>query len=86
MPPTVTAYQLGEALLDAVQCNSYPESEAIISADFPPSAFPQALELLSSALEEVKVHTPSTRLRSSHMLTCCIDPPSQVKQAQCARH
>ncbi|KAI4290578.1 MAG: hypothetical protein L6R35_000141 [Caloplaca aegaea] len=60
MPPTVTAYQLGEALLDAVQCNSYPESEAIISADFPPSAFPQALELLSSALEEVK-----TRLRKS---------------------
>ncbi|KAL8975718.1 MAG: hypothetical protein Q9197_000060 [Variospora fuerteventurae] len=60
MPPTVTAYQLGEALLDAVQCSSYPESEAIISADFPPSAFPQALELLSSALEEVK-----TRLRKS---------------------
>ncbi|KAL8991067.1 MAG: hypothetical protein Q9177_000428 [Variospora cf. flavescens] len=60
MPPTVTAYQLGEALLNAVQCNSYPESEAIISADFPPSAFPQALELLSSALEEVK-----TRLRKS---------------------
>ncbi|KAL8961253.1 MAG: hypothetical protein Q9193_002161 [Seirophora villosa] len=60
MPSPVTAYQLGEAILDAVQHSSYPESEDIISADFPPSAFPQALDLLNSAREEVK-----TRVRKS---------------------
>lgn len=70
MPSTVTAYQLGEAILDAVQHSSYPESEDIISADFPPSAFPQALDLLNSAREEVKVPTSSIRSSSTRMLTC----------------
>lgn len=59
MPFSVPAAQLGEAILNAAQNGRYPESEDIISADFPPSAFPQALELLKGAREEVKVLTSS---------------------------
>ncbi|KAI4087119.1 MAG: hypothetical protein LQ344_007014 [Seirophora lacunosa] len=65
MPSTVTAYQLGEAILDAVQHSSYPESEDIISADFPPSAFPQALDLLNSAREEVKARVRKSSKQSA---------------------
>ncbi|KAL8764401.1 MAG: hypothetical protein Q9184_000106 [Pyrenodesmia sp. 2 TL-2023] len=55
MPPSVPARQLGEAILNAAQNGTYPDSEDIISANFPPSAFPQALELLKGAREEVKI-------------------------------
>ncbi|KAI4208369.1 MAG: hypothetical protein LQ348_000220 [Seirophora lacunosa] len=65
MPSTVTAYQLGEAILDAVQHSSYPESEDIISADFPPSAFPQALDLLNTAREEVKARVRKSSKQSA---------------------
>lgn len=59
MPSSATTGQLGEAILNAVQNGTYPESEDIISADFPPTAFPQALELLKGAQDEVKVFTSS---------------------------
>ncbi|KAL8908838.1 MAG: hypothetical protein Q9207_000564 [Kuettlingeria erythrocarpa] len=55
MPSNATAGQLGEAILNAVRNGTYPESEDIISADFPPTAFPQALKLLNGAQDEVKV-------------------------------
>lgn len=61
MPSSVPVRQLGEAILNAAQSGTYPESEEIISADFPPSAFPQALKLLEGAREEVKVLISSRR-------------------------
>ncbi|KAL8943632.1 MAG: hypothetical protein Q9216_000920 [Gyalolechia sp. 2 TL-2023] len=60
MPPDISASQLGRAVLDSVQNGTYPDSEDIISADFPSSAFSQALELLDDARGEIK-----TRIRTS---------------------
>ncbi|KAL8943241.1 MAG: hypothetical protein Q9211_001059 [Gyalolechia sp. 1 TL-2023] len=60
MPSGTSASQLGRAVLNFVQNSTYPESEDIISADFPSSAFSQALELLDSARDEIK-----TRIRAS---------------------
>lgn len=55
MPSGTSASQLGKAVLDSVQNGTYPDSEDIISADFPSSAFSQALELLDNARAEIKV-------------------------------
>lgn len=55
MSSSVPADQLGKAVLNAVQNGTYPDSEEIISANFSPSAFPQALELFNGARDEVKV-------------------------------
>ncbi|KAL9007094.1 MAG: hypothetical protein Q9188_000129 [Gyalolechia gomerana] len=60
MPSGTSASQLGKAVLDSVQNGTYPDSEDIISADFPSSAFSQALKLLDNAHAEIKA-----RIRAS---------------------
>lgn len=55
MPSNITPRQLGKAVLDHVQDGTYPDSEDIISAEFPPSAIPEALKLVDNAREQIKV-------------------------------
>ena len=55
MPSRITPQQYGQALLEHVQTGAYPESEEIVSADFPPSALPQVSKLIEQAREDVKV-------------------------------
>lgn len=60
MPSGISANQLGRAVLDSVRNGTYSDSEDIVSAEFPSSAFSQALELLTEARDEIK-----SRIRTS---------------------
>ncbi len=55
MPSRITPQQYGQAVLEHVQTGVYPESEEVISADFPPSALPKVSKLIEQAREDVKV-------------------------------
>ncbi len=55
MPSRITPQQYGQAVLEHVQTGVYPESEEVISADFPPSALPEVSKLIEQAREDVKV-------------------------------
>lgn len=55
MPSRITPQQYGQAVLEHVQTGAYPESEEVISAEFPPSALPEVLGLIEQAREDVKV-------------------------------
>lgn len=57
MPPRITPQQYGQAVLEHVQTGAYPESEEVISADFPPSALPEVSKLIEQAREDLKVHS-----------------------------
>ncbi|KAI9841198.1 MAG: hypothetical protein M1837_000925 [Sclerophora amabilis] len=54
MPQHISDGQLGEAVLQSVHQGIYPDSEEIISAEFPSSAFLNALDFLEDARREVK--------------------------------
>lgn len=58
MPSHITSQQYGQAVLDHVQNGAYPDSEEVISADFPPSALPEVSKLIEQAREDVKVCLP----------------------------
>ena len=68
MPSQITHQQYGQAVLEHVQTGVYPESEAIISADLPPSVLPDISELIEHAQDEVKV-SPATRQTCEFMMT-----------------
>lgn len=55
MPSRITPQQYGQAVLEHVQTGAYPESEEVISAEFPPSALPEVVRLIEQAREDVKV-------------------------------
>ena len=55
MPSHITTRQYSQAVLEHVQTGVYPESEEVISADFPPSALPEVSKLIEQAREDVKV-------------------------------
>ena len=55
MPSHITTQQYSQAVLEHVQTGVYPESEEVISADFPPSALPEISKLVEQAREDVKV-------------------------------
>ena len=55
MPSRITPQQYGQAVLEHVQTGAYPDSEEVISADFPPSALPEVSKLIQQAREDVKV-------------------------------
>ena len=55
MPSRITPQQYGQAVLEHVQNGAYPESEEVVSADFPPSALPEVSKLIEQAREDVKV-------------------------------
>ncbi|KAL8706461.1 MAG: hypothetical protein Q9201_000516 [Fulgogasparrea decipioides] len=54
MPSGVSIDQLGRAVIESVQHGTYPDSEEVISAEFPPHAIPGALKLFDSAREQIK--------------------------------
>ena len=70
MPSRITSQQYGQAVLEHVQTGAYPESEDVVSADFPPSALPEVSKLIEQALEDVKVciHGRSTCI-AKHLIT-----------------
>ena len=55
MPSRVTPQQYGQAVLEHVQNGAYPDSEEVVSADFPPSALPEVSKLIEQARENIKV-------------------------------
>lgn len=55
MPSQISDRQYGQAVLNSVQSGTYPESEAIVAAELPPSALPTILKLVDQAREDVKV-------------------------------
>ena len=55
MSSRVTPQQYGQAVLEHVQDGTYPELEEIVSAELPPSAFPEIAKFIEQAEGEVKV-------------------------------
>ena len=55
MPSHITTQQYSQAVLEHVQTGAYPDSEEVISAEFPPSALPEVSKLIEQAREDVKV-------------------------------
>ena len=55
MPQLFSDSEYGQAVFGSVQNGAYPESEELISAEFPPSALPGVIKLLEKAREDVKV-------------------------------
>ena len=55
MPPHISDDQFSHAVLDSVQNGTYPDAEAVISAELPNSALTKVLALLEQAREDVRV-------------------------------
>ena len=58
MPPKAPDHDLAQALLEAVQSGSFPQTEHVVAAELPNSALPQVLTLIDKAQEGLQVsHT-----------------------------
>lgn len=68
MPSSISVSQLGGAVLNFVQNGTYPDSEDIVSADFPPSASSQVLELFDNARDGIKVSSPPQSQKLARLL------------------
>lgn len=55
MPQHFSDDQYGQAVFESVQSGAYPESEELVSAEFPSSALPKIIKLVEKAREDVKV-------------------------------
>jgi len=55
MPSKISEKELGDAILQSVEHGAYPESEDVASAELPPTALPNLLEVIGKAREDVKV-------------------------------
>jgi centromere/kinetochore protein ZW10 len=55
MPSKIPEKELGDAILQSVEHGVYPESEDVASAELPPPALPDLLEVIGKAREDVKV-------------------------------
>ena len=56
MPKPFSDSEYGQAVFESVQSGAYPESEELVSAEFPPSALPCVIKLLEKARDDVKVN------------------------------
>lgn len=54
MPSKISEKELGDAILQSVEHGAYPESEDVASAELPPTALPNLLEVIGKAREDVK--------------------------------
>ncbi|OCK75915.1 hypothetical protein K432DRAFT_446386 [Lepidopterella palustris CBS 459.81] len=54
MPPRISEEELGNVILKSVEYGAYPESEHVASAELPPAALPNLLEVIGNARENVK--------------------------------
>ncbi|KAL8954069.1 MAG: hypothetical protein Q9222_000126 [Ikaeria aurantiellina] len=79
MPFHANAAQLGKAILDAVQDGTYPESEDVISADFSPSAFSEALKLFDDAQGQVKARINVSSRTSAQDIDGWISQAKQLR-------
>ena len=66
MPDHVSDQQLGDAVLESVQHDSFPQSEHVASAQLSPATLPKLLDIVGKAREEKKVR-PKEEQRS-HLL------------------
>ena len=55
MPTRIPDNQFSDAVFQAVKDGTYPEDEAVVSAELPASAFNELQVLLEQARDEVKV-------------------------------
>ena len=55
MPSQISDREYGQAILESVRSGSYPETDAVVSADLPSSALPTVLKLIAQARDDVKV-------------------------------
>ncbi|KAL8731350.1 MAG: hypothetical protein Q9166_003442 [cf. Caloplaca sp. 2 TL-2023] len=79
MPSHASSNQLGEAILHSVQNGTYPDSEDIISAAFPPSAFSDALKLLDNARDQVKAQIRTSSKDSAPDIDRWISQAKQLR-------
>ncbi|KAL8892077.1 MAG: hypothetical protein Q9215_000961 [Flavoplaca cf. flavocitrina] len=79
MTSHVSPNQLYTAILDSVQHGQYPESEDIISAPFPPSAFPDAIRLFHTARDQVKARVRSKSKNSAPDIDGWISQAKQLR-------
>ena len=63
MPSQVSDQELGEAILQTVQHNTFPQSEHVASAAVPSTALPVLLEVVGKAREDAKVGFLSKQLQ-----------------------
>ncbi|KAL8679392.1 MAG: hypothetical protein Q9186_004327 [Xanthomendoza sp. 1 TL-2023] len=80
MTSHVSSNQLSEAILESVQHGTYPASEEIISATFPPSAFFEALKLLKLARDEVKAQIRTSSKDSAQDIDGWISQAKQLRR------
>ena len=56
MTKTFSDVEYSQAVFESVQSGAYPESEELVSAEFPASALPGVIKLLEKARDNVKVN------------------------------
>lgn len=61
MPDHVSDQQLGDAVLESVQHDSFPQSEHVASAQLSPATLPKLLDIVGKAREEKKVRRKEKR-------------------------
>ena len=55
MPPLDRPKQYAQAILNHVETGAYPNSEDVVSAELPPEALPNALQLIKQTREDLEV-------------------------------
>ncbi|KAI4286272.1 MAG: hypothetical protein L6R38_000038 [Xanthoria sp. 2 TBL-2021] len=80
MPSHASPTQLCTAILDSVQHGLYPDSEDIITAPFPPSAFSDALKLFDNARDQVKARVRSSSKDSAQDIDGWISQAKQLRK------
>ncbi|KAL8695508.1 MAG: hypothetical protein Q9218_000086 [Villophora microphyllina] len=79
MPSKISSERLGKAIVDSVQDGTYPDEEDIISAQFPPSAVPDALKLFDDARNQIQVPTSQCDPKGLQKLTTLLGSSKQLR-------
>ncbi|KAL8634112.1 hypothetical protein Q9189_000031 [Teloschistes chrysophthalmus] len=79
MPQKVSAKHLGQAILDSVHHGTYPDTEEIISAEFPPSAIPEALILFDHARGQIEARVRTTSQSSAPDIDGWVSQAKQLR-------
>ncbi|KAL8641243.1 MAG: hypothetical protein Q9228_001929 [Teloschistes exilis] len=79
MPQKVSAKHLGQAILDSVHHGTYPDTEDIISAEFSPSAIPEALILFDHARGQIEARVRTTSQRSAPDIDGWVSQAKQLR-------
>ncbi|KAI4259448.1 MAG: hypothetical protein LQ352_000756 [Teloschistes flavicans] len=79
MPQKVSAKRLGQAVLDSVHGGQYPDTEEIISAEFPPSVIPEVLILFDNARSQVEARVRTTSQSSAPDIDGWVSQAKQLR-------